>query len=685
MFAIVDVLVMSFVASAVPELLPPPQEAEWPEGTLSLPKDVDVALPESRAEQIEPLLWILDEALASRGSRRIDVREDAGDTTIRIHEAAGDKMVADSYVLEVDGEGMRIGAQDAGGVFNGLATLAQLIEQGAGDPVAIPACRIRDWPALPMRAVHIDLTCQHYTAKYVQELMRTLARYKVNAILMEYSDMFPFRKHSAIRRPDAFTEDDVRSIRDTAAACNQELIPFLQCLGHLEYVLHREEYAHYGKTHNRYMYCPSAEATMPLVRELIDEVLDQHPGIRHLHVGGDEVSTYECERCLAYTKEHGFSSLYVEHYAQVADYCRDRGVTPLMWSDMVLKHPEALAELPRNVSWVVWDYFATTEPAPSVCHGASMDRLDQIKPDYRKYFGKGIGLPEARGRGGLLAFGHARGFKDLGFDAFISPAARCSGDNFDLPRYGMHMANIRLAFLKAVAYELPGSIVTSWSYRGSPHEVCLPEYVCTSYGWNTATPDIGELLARFFRQRYGIDGTKLAEAVLAESSIVPPSTLARPTLDDEKRAWRLTAAAQLEQIKRLAGAKADTHLTRLQQQLEQLTRSESLWQEAIPKARRHQRELRHWGLSHHHLMHRLRFVPPALQLIRSADAGADADKEQMNKWRRQLESLAGPRDKLRREWAELYGESCTPRHLETDIYNRFDAETAIIEGLLSGE
>ena len=684
MVAIADALAMSLALLAVPDLLPPPQRPEWGKGAFAFPTQVTISVPEGWKDPIERYLWVLDETLAAKGQYELVMRADPDAGVIRIYRPIGAEMMPGSYTLEVNARGIRIGLLEPTDAFNALATLAQLIEQSEGEPVAIPACHIHDWPELPIRAVHIDLTCQQYTAEYVQELMRTLARYKVNAILMEYSAMFPFHKHAAIRRPDAFSEEDVRAIRQTAAACNQELIPFLQCLGHLEYVLHREEYARYGSTHNRYMYCPSSDATMPLVRELIDEILDQHPGLRYLHVGGDEVSADKCERCVVYAKEHGFSELYVRHYRAVADYCRERGVVPLMWSDMVLQHPEALPDLPRNVSWVVWDYGTTTDPAPSVWHGASLDKLDGLKPTYREYFGDGIGLADARDRGGFVAFGHAPGFRKLGFDAFTAPAARCSGDNFDLPRFELHMANIRLAFLKAAVFKLPGAILTSWSYRGSPHEVCLPEYVCASYGWNTAAPDIEDLLATFFRQRYGIEGTKLAEAVLAESHIVPPSTLARPTLDDDERAWRVTAATQLEQIRRLARTEPATALAGLRTQLDQIAQSKHLWQEAMRTGKRNQRELRCWDLSRRHLEHRLQLVPPLWHLIRVADGETAADKQQVERWQQQLESLSESRARLRSEWAELYRDICTPRHLETELDHRFDAEAVIIRDVLSG-
>jgi len=125
-------------------------------------------------------------------------------------------------------------------------------------------------------------------------------------------------------------------------------------------------------------------------------------------------------------------------------------------------------------------------------------------------------------------------------------------------------------------------------------------------------------------------------------------------------------------------------LAGLRAQLDRITQSKHLWQEAMRTGKRNQRELRCWDLSRRHLADRLRLVPPLWQLIRVADGEPAADKQQVERWQQQRESLSESRARLRGEWAELYRDICTPRHLETDLGHRFDAEAAIIRDVLSG-
>jgi hypothetical protein len=384
-------------------LLPAPREMEIGAGHVSLGPLIQLSVPEKWRSAVDRYLWVLDEALQARKAGPVTVVKEASAAVIRLVQKDEGALPENGYELKMGGDVIELAACDPGGVFNGLATLSQLIELCGSEALEAPCGRIRDWPDVTTRAVHIDLTCQQYQVTYVQRLMRTLARYKVNTILMEYSDMFPFREHKAICRHDAFSEKELEAIRQTAEECHQEIIPFLQCAGHLEYVLTRPEYAHLSEGHGGYSYCLANEAVVPFAQSLIDEIVTQHPGLKRLHIGGDEVGPERgwpgtCQRCAKVTDFH---ARYLKHYARLAGHCLKRGLTPLLWTDviapfglqkdtaaMAAKIREATQVLPREIVGVDWNYYS---------------RNFLVVPVLR----------------------------DAGFRAFTAPAARCSGDLFD--------------------------------------------------------------------------------------------------------------------------------------------------------------------------------------------------------------------------------------------------------------
>ncbi|GAI35341.1 unnamed protein product, partial [marine sediment metagenome] len=69
------------------------------------------------------------------------------------------KLPAESYVLVVTEQGVRIAADGPRGLVNGVCTLLQAIESHYAQTfeLAAPAMQVVDWPDLPIRAVSIPL------------------------------------------------------------------------------------------------------------------------------------------------------------------------------------------------------------------------------------------------------------------------------------------------------------------------------------------------------------------------------------------------------------------------------------------------------------------------------------------------------------------------------------------------
>jgi hypothetical protein len=640
-------------------LLPAPQEMKAGNGKMALGSSIRINAAEKWAATVDRSLWLLDEALAARKAGPVTVVKEPSAATIRVTQSTAADLPENGYELKIGGGAIELASRDSAGVFNGLATLSQLIESCDGATIDVPECQIRDWPELATRAVHIDMTCQQYTAAYVQRLMRTLARYKINAILMEYSGMFPFRSHPAISRPDAFSEEEIKAIRRTAEQCNQEIIPFLQCAAHLEYVLTQDptgirlSEGHGGfslpKGQGGFSYCLSNPEVLPFAESLIDEIVAGHPGLKRLHVGGDEVPPQTCKQC---AEAGDFTSRYLKHYARIAEICRKRGIEPLMWTDMFA--PFALQDKPEKAEELAAKIRAAVKVLPREM----------------------IGVDWWYGGGGFQVSPLLRA---AGIQAFTASAARCdSCELLDWPRLAYHMENIRAGCLQAVKSTMLGTIVTSWSYRGCPHELCLPEYACAAYGWNTREADVAALLARFFQQRYVLpeaESAALAKAALAETKIKVPTIEAEMnTWNSKERTWIIPAKQQAAQlINRMKEQGAERLRASLQTELLEFAGNDALWQSALQSAKRHQAELLSWDLSRRHLKHRLDLS----QALMAGNTGKDGQ--------RMYGSLIEAGNKLREEWKELYRDTFTPRHMKVELDLRFDTEPGIIEAFRKNE
>ena len=213
------------------------------------------------------------------------------------------------------------------------------------------------------------------------------------------------------------------------------------------------------------------------------------------------------------------------------------------------------------------------------------------------------------------------------------------------------------------------------SYRGSAHEVCLPEYACVTYGWNPASPDLPQLLEAFLRQRYGIASPgPVARSILAESEIVPPSTLAKPSLGHTRRAYILKAKTQMKQLKDVAQTEPRQHLVRIDRWQQMLSQSEGHWKTAQQSATRHQDELEIWLLSRRLLRHRLDLTRMLLHRFAATENLEDGEE-----WRPQMGALFKERNDLRTAWASFFEDIYTPEYLKVDLYQRFDVEDELVK------
>jgi len=147
--------------------------------------------------------------------------------------------------------------------------------------------------------------------------------------------------------------------------------------------------------------------------------------------------------------------------------------------------------------------------------------------------------------------------------------------------------------------------------------------------------------------------------------------------------WLYAVSTQLGQINKFARNEPDKQLESMQNWLDRMAKSSAIWDKALASAKRHRNELRHWDLSRRLLMHRLRLTQPLMHIILADTSNGKPENQQINQWKQELESLAGPRQALRREWAERYREICTTRFLETELNQRFDVEQSMIETALS--
>jgi len=199
-------------------------------------------------------------------------------------------------------------------------------------------------------------------------LISSAARLKLNTLLLEFGPRFPFEGHAAVRSPSALTPTELRQIVDHARGLGMECIPLLQSLGHLRYLLQHEEYADI-REEDRYrdQICPSNARSLKVFTELAEEILAFFPEARFMHIGADETRRLGvCPKCRPVAEREGPGSLYISHTNMVCSWVVERGLTPILWDDILCAHPGLLPQLHPGAWIMYWDYWTTQSPSPLV-------------------------------------------------------------------------------------------------------------------------------------------------------------------------------------------------------------------------------------------------------------------------------------------------------------------------------
>ena len=337
-----------------------------------------------------------------------------------------DSLAHEEYSLEIATGRITVSAAHRPGFMHALATIDHL-----RDGPMLPVGSVRDWPRLPVRGLQLMVEkISQLDEAQITSLIRSAARHKLNALLIEFGDRFPFEgKHAAVTSPSALTRPQLRRIVDEARDLGLEIIPLVQCIGHLEWLLQHDEYADVREEDEaRAQLCPSNERSVAVWAELTEQVLDFIGPCERLHVGGDETRQLGvCPTCAARVAEAGTGRLYADHVNRVCEWLDAHGIAPIIWDDILCTHPGTMDHLHESAQVMYWDYWTTQHPSPLlVARGSDAGAVVYDERWDSEWAGE---LPEITRRT-LDRFARpARLDRDLG-EAYMSVYRDCLGDQF---------------------------------------------------------------------------------------------------------------------------------------------------------------------------------------------------------------------------------------------------------------
>ena len=343
-------------------LIPAPAVFRPLPGACVLPAPPTACIPERLDPRVAKVLHELFPGLHHVACRQRNA-------ALRLETAPGP---AESYRLQIAPAGIVLAAPDAAGFFYALQTLRQIRAQSGG---ALPCLEIEDAPVWPLRGYYLDVSRGRVPRlEMLQRRIRLLAALKINHLQLYFEHPFRFRFDPAIAGDgDAYDAADLKALD---AFCREhfiELVPSFTCFGHLGRILSLPQYRDLAEVEfpapswaaatwlQRLRGCtihtrdPDAQ---DLLRRILDEFLPCFSSAR-FNLCGDE--TYDLGKRTPDATPADLARQYVDHVRFLQKEAARHGKSLMLWGDMLLKHPDAIGDLPPGCEILDWAYFPASK------------------------------------------------------------------------------------------------------------------------------------------------------------------------------------------------------------------------------------------------------------------------------------------------------------------------------------
>lgn len=335
------------------QLLPKPKKQLRLPGTLPVPGGLCVALPEALAGLEAPLKTLWPGLCASGVGQQIRF----------VYE---ESLEEECYTLEVAKEGIAIAYHFPAGAFYGLMTLRQIVK-GAEDG-GLPCVYIEDGPGLKLRGMLMDVSRGKVPSlETLKNLADLLASFKYNHLEL-YIEGFSFAYPSFPKVWKESSSLSVEELQELDAYCRRrfiELVPHQNSFGHMSRWLAMEEFSHLAEAQEglkvRGMTFPpttlniSDSGSLELMKRLIGDLLPAFSS-SWFHVGMDEAFEFGKGKNKDLAENGGAVPVLAEYIKGLRNILQESGKTMVMWDDLLVKYPELINHIPKDIQIFDWGY-----------------------------------------------------------------------------------------------------------------------------------------------------------------------------------------------------------------------------------------------------------------------------------------------------------------------------------------
>jgi len=269
---------------------------------------------------------------------------------------------SEAYRLTITNENITAEASTDSGAYYAIQTLRELLTVCGKN---IPACRIDDSPDFARRGVYYDVARGKVPqVDTLKDLIERLAHWKLNEFQIYIKNTFTWTSHPDIGKGfSQYTPADILEIQAHCRLHHIKFVPSIATLSHSELTLQLPQYRHlaelpgYNGWEGGTMLCPTDPKSFKLTQELHNEFLPLFES-EDVNLCCDEPWELGQGRSKRTATRIGRGQVYLNFLLKIHRNCEKLGKRMNIWGDIVLKYPELIKEMPKDVVMLNWDYSA---------------------------------------------------------------------------------------------------------------------------------------------------------------------------------------------------------------------------------------------------------------------------------------------------------------------------------------
>ena len=264
-------------------LIPLPQQLKWDEGFFDLALGKAIVL-KGQAAQKEAVFF--QNELKRNGVLLPVVQTfSSNQPVIEIDIDHNDTIASEEgYHLVVTTKKILLSAKTAQGIFHGIQTLLQLMQNGK----KINACEIADWPAFSWRAYMIDVGRNYVSMDLLKQQIDVMALYKFNVFHFHSTEdiawRFAIKQYPQLTAAENMTRNkgkfySAEQIKELIAYCKERHMIFVP---EIDMPGHSAAFRRAMKTDMQ------SDSGLQIVKNILREICTTYD-VPYIHIGADEV------------------------------------------------------------------------------------------------------------------------------------------------------------------------------------------------------------------------------------------------------------------------------------------------------------------------------------------------------------------------------------------------------------